>query len=58
MSAVTFIDATTIGALIAIRNDANRGNNTVIIGGPSRCVRRILELTALTQAFTTEAQRE
>jgi anti-anti-sigma factor len=46
MAQVTFIDAAGVGALIAISNDAQAGGNIIAITRPSRCVVRILELTA------------
>jgi len=51
MSGVSFIDAAGVGALIAIRNCADRAGRRVIVVNPSRCVRRILELTRLTETF-------
>jgi anti-sigma B factor antagonist len=48
---VTFIDSTGVGALIAIRNAADRDRHTLILEQPSPRVRHILELTALTQVF-------
>jgi anti-anti-sigma factor len=47
MSQVTFIDAAGIGALVAIRNEARREDKVVVVTAPSRCVTRLLTLTAL-----------
>jgi anti-sigma B factor antagonist len=51
MSQVTFIDAAGVGALVAIRNHARPNDNFVAVTEPSRCVLRILGLTALTTTF-------
>jgi anti-sigma B factor antagonist len=53
MSEVTFIDAAGVGALVSIRNNARLNDNVVAVTEPSRCVLRILDLTALTAVFTT-----
>jgi anti-sigma B factor antagonist len=51
MSQVTFIDAAGIGALVAIRNHARRDHNVIVVTAPSRCVTRLLTLTALADIF-------
>jgi anti-sigma B factor antagonist len=51
MSRVTFIDAAGVGALVAIRNHARPNDNVVAVTEASRCVLRILDLSALTTAF-------
>jgi anti-anti-sigma factor len=51
MGQVTFISADGIGALIAIRNHAVLDGNVVVVSEPSRCVLRLLELTALARTF-------
>jgi anti-sigma B factor antagonist len=53
MSGVTFIDAAGIGALIAIRNHARLNDNLIALTEASPCVLRILNLTGLTAAFTS-----
>jgi anti-anti-sigma factor len=52
LSQVTFIDSSGIAALIQIRNalPAQAANLTLV--APSRSVRRVLEVTGLTGAFT------
>jgi anti-sigma B factor antagonist len=49
LSRVTFLDSTGIGALVHIRNLA--APRDLIIDNPSEPVRRILELTGLTETF-------
>jgi anti-anti-sigma factor len=51
MSQVTFIDAAAIGALVTMRQHAALDGNAVVVTEPSRCVVRLLELTALAGSF-------
>jgi anti-anti-sigma factor len=51
MAAVTFMSASGIGALVCINNNAQQHGQVVILVEASRCVCRILELTALTNVF-------
>jgi anti-anti-sigma factor len=51
LSGVTFMDSTALNALITIRNAASE---PVVLVRPSTSVLRLLQLTALDQAFTIE----
>jgi anti-sigma B factor antagonist len=51
MACVTFICAAGVGALVSIRNISRQHGQVVSVVEPARCVRRILELTALTDVF-------
>jgi anti-sigma B factor antagonist len=51
LSGVTFMDSTALSALITIRNAASA---PVVLVRPSPSVLRLLQLTALDQAFTIE----
>jgi anti-anti-sigma factor len=51
LSGVTFMDSTALNALITIRNAASA---PVVLVRPSTPVLRLLQLTALDQAFTIE----
>ena len=51
LAAVTFMSAAGIGALVAINNTARQHGQKVFVSDASRCVARLLELTALTEAF-------
>jgi anti-anti-sigma factor len=61
MAAVTFMSAAGVGALVSINNARERGQ-VVIVVEASRCVSRLLELTALTERFqlagTTQSQKD
>jgi anti-sigma B factor antagonist len=52
LSAVSFIDSTGLAALIEINNAVQAHGQRLRIVSPSRCVRRILEVTGLNPAFT------
>jgi anti-sigma B factor antagonist len=52
---VTFIDSTAIGMLVEIRNHASSAGQRMVLYRPSARVRRILEITALRDAFTIES---
>jgi len=52
MSGVTFMDSSALNALITIRNSAAAG---VVLVSPSTTVVRLLQLTALDQAFVIDA---
>ena len=52
LAEMTFLDSTGIGALISIRNHADRA--TLILENPPPQVRKILEITGLTDLFTIE----
>jgi anti-sigma B factor antagonist len=53
MGQVTFIDAAGVGALVAIRDHAQLNDNVVVVTEPSRCVARLLDLTALAAIFVS-----
>jgi anti-sigma B factor antagonist len=53
LSGVTFIDSSALNALITIRNAASA---PVVLIAPSRPVLRLLQLTALDEAFVIEAR--
>ncbi|MEP6600171.1 MAG: STAS domain-containing protein [Actinomycetota bacterium] len=55
LSAVTFIDAAGVGALITIRNAAGHQGKRLVLISPAPCVRRILTLTQLTDAFDVDS---
>lgn len=52
LSGVTFMDSSALNALLTIRNAASA---PVVLVSPSGSVMRLLELTALDQAFVIEA---
>ena len=52
LSGVTFMDSTALNALIMIRNAASA---PVVLVRPSTSVLRLLQLTALEQAFTIDS---
>jgi anti-sigma B factor antagonist len=54
LSAVDFMDSSALNALITIRN---AGSAPVILVAPSPSVLRLLQLTALDQAFVIEPAR-
>ena len=51
---VTFIDSTGIGVLVRLRVTAEELAKQLILTAPSEPVTRLLTITALTSAFTTE----
>ena len=55
LQAVTFLDSTCIGALIELRNAADKLGKTVVLDGVPPRVRRLLDLTGLGEFFTTGA---
>lgn len=54
LSGVTFIDCAGLGALLIARRSLARYANTLILVRPSAPALRLLQLTGLTGAFTTE----
>jgi anti-sigma B factor antagonist len=52
LAGVTFCDSTGIGALVGARKAALEHSIDQVLVHPSRQMRRLLELTALDQAFT------
>lgn len=52
LSAVTFMDSSGLGALIAINQAADELGATVVLQDPPRSVVRVLEMTATADAFT------
>jgi anti-sigma B factor antagonist len=55
LAAVTFIDSSVIGALVAIRNEALAHERRVIVRSPQKNVRRVFELTGLSATFGVDA---
>jgi anti-sigma B factor antagonist len=58
LTAVRFISAAGLGALVAINNEARRRGQLVLLAEPSRCVSRIIELTSLTDTFSVTADTQ
>jgi anti-anti-sigma factor len=56
-SGVTFVDSTGLGALVRIRNEAERNGKRVDLVGVRREVRRVLELTGLSELFPDQTDR-
>ena len=48
LSAVTFLDASTIGALIRARNTLRHQSRILTLRSPSRCAGRLLDLCGMT----------
>ena len=48
LSGVTFLDASTIGALIRARNTLRQQSRSLTLRSPSRCAGRLLDLCGLT----------
>jgi anti-sigma B factor antagonist len=51
LAGVNFIDSSGISALVMMKNDADRQHRVLILEDPSERVRRVLELTGLTEHF-------
>jgi anti-sigma B factor antagonist len=51
MAGVNFIDSSGISALVVLKNDAEQAHRVLILEEPSERVRRVLELTGLTEYF-------
>ncbi len=49
---VTFLDSTTLGVLVWLRNNATRAEKTLSLTGVPPRVREIMHLTGLTGLFT------
>jgi anti-sigma B factor antagonist len=54
LSGVTFIDSTGLQGLLRAQRAARQRGDDLILRHPSRAVRRLLELTSLTERFTVE----
>jgi anti-sigma B factor antagonist len=54
LEGVNFIDSTGIGALVEIGHDAEDVDAGLVLRKPSERVRRILQLTGLTEAWVLE----
>ena len=54
LSAVSFIDSSGIGALIAIRNAGDTAAVPVVFANPSPKVTSVLDITRLSDVFTIE----
>jgi len=54
LSGVEFMDSMGVSALVSIRNDCVATRHTLILENPRPQVRRVLEVTGLTQAFQIE----
>jgi anti-anti-sigma factor len=46
-----YIDSTVLGALLRLRAEMSESGGSLIIAGPSAMVKRLFEITALTQVF-------
>jgi anti-sigma B factor antagonist len=57
LSGVTFIDSTSLGALVAIRNAAEP-HHTVVVQNAQPHVRRVFELTGLDRVFDSHVPAE
>ena len=51
LSGVTFMDSSTVGALVALRNRARQSQKAFQVRRPSESVNRLLKLTGLDQIF-------
>jgi anti-anti-sigma factor len=58
LHAVTFMDSTCIGALIELRNTADKLGKTVVLDGAPPRVQRLLDLTGLGEFFVTSGETE
>jgi anti-sigma B factor antagonist len=58
MSALDFIDCTSLGALVRARARARRGGGDVVLAAPQRCARRLLTVTGQDGAFRVQASVE
>ncbi len=54
ISGVTFIDSTGLQGLLRAQKTARQRGDDLILRHPSRAVRRLLELTGLSDGFTVE----
>ncbi len=55
MSAVSFIDSSGLGALVAIRRLADAAGHATVLVGLSPSIERLLELTGLRDSFVTRS---
>ncbi len=51
LTEVTFVDSTVLGTLVEARNKVTASGGSVVLAGPSKNVRRLLEVTSLDQVF-------
>lgn len=49
-----FIDVTGVGALVSANNGAHRAGSELVLRGPNKQARKLLEITGLDQVFTIE----
>lgn len=55
LSGVHFIDSSGIGVLVGALKRYTAAGNTLVLRGPSSSLRRVLDMTGLSAAFTVEA---
>ncbi len=55
LGAVTFIDSSGLGALVQLRNAAARHDQQVVLENVPASVRRLLEITGLTEILPTRS---
>ena len=53
LSAVEFMDASTVGVIIAASELLGRGSRSLVLRSPSRCARRLIELCGLSDLLET-----
>jgi anti-sigma B factor antagonist len=58
LTALHFIDCAALGVLVAARAAARRAGGDLILAGPARKIRRVLELTGLARLFPVYADVE
>jgi anti-sigma B factor antagonist len=58
MSALDFIDCSSLGALVRARSLARRGGGDVVLTAPQRCARWVLTLTGQDEVFWVQASVE
>jgi anti-sigma B factor antagonist len=54
LSEVSFIDSTGIGALVAVRNAAEKAGRTLVLERPGPRVQKVLDITGLTAVFVID----
>lgn len=57
LAGVTFVDSTGLGALVRVRNEAEQQGRHVDLVGVRPEVRRVLDLTGLSEIFPDEPER-
>jgi anti-anti-sigma factor len=57
LSGVSFIDSTGLGTLVLVHNAAQESGKHLVLVSPSERVRRLLEITGMTDVFQVDALR-